>query len=92
MARLRRLARSDRAIASGAGAHDGTGINSGVERDEPAAVRDGEGQEIDIGDLPRANDPAPIDDAWTQKAHVVGPELVMIGGECIAEPLGYMGG
>jgi hypothetical protein len=78
---LRRLASSNDAVASGIGARDGIGVNSGVERDEPAAARHGKGQEENIGDLPRADDPAPVDHAWTEKTHFIGPDLVMIDGE-----------
>ena len=47
-----------------------------IERSQPAAMRDGEGQQISIGDLARGKKIAAID-AWPiQQADVAGPKYV----------------
>ena len=73
----------------GAGNH--AGRDAGVEGNEPALLLHGQRQQINIRDLFGSNNLTPISNARLQKTDLIGPELMMVGGRRLIEPLGNEG-
>ena len=73
----------------GSGNH--AGRDAGVEGNEPALLFDGQRQQIDIGDLFGANNLMPVSNARLQKTDFIGPELMMVGGRRLIDPLSNEG-
>ena len=73
----------------GSGNH--AGRDAGVEGNKPALLFDGQRQQIDIGDLFGANNLTPVSNARLQKTDLIGPELMILGGHRLREPLGNEG-
>ena len=65
--------------------------DAGIECNEPALLFDGQRQQIDIGDLFGADNLTPFSNARLQKGDLIGPELMIVGGRGLTEPLGNEG-